>query len=166
MISRHRWKRLAIACFVMLCLMLASSGTGCTKGQIHPAPTADGACGLPEDNAPLVTQTVLRTRLMDIPEQLQHPEDLQAGQVLEITLFEDAQYRARIRPLSRDTRGTLTLTADVEEYPGGSVIAVETDGKFLITIDIPSERKNYIIRFDLKAERYRVDEVLIQELPH
>ncbi|MDT8274137.1 MAG: hypothetical protein RRA35_13185 [Desulfomonilia bacterium] len=166
LISQHRWKRCALCTLVVVCLVLLVLGAGCTKGQIPPAPTAVGSNDPRGDDAPLVTQTVLRTRLMDIPSPLQHPDDLQAGHVIEITLFEDAQYRARIRTLSRDAMGTLTFTADVEEYPGGSVIAAETGGTFLITIGIPSERKTFIIRFDLKAERYRVDEVLIQELPH
>jgi hypothetical protein len=119
--------------------------------------------GQSKDPLPLVIETVLRTGLTDIPSMLRKPEELQSGQVLEMRLFEDAQYRARVVKVVKDIMSTVTVTAEIEGYHESNMIAVTSKGHFLITINIPTEGKNYIIRYDFKAGAYRVDEILMEE---
>ena len=121
--------------------------------------------GQPEKPLPIATETVLRTRLIDIPSKLQDLKELQPGEIVVLHLFPDAEYQVRVKTVSKNIVGTITVTAETEGYASGSMIAVSTEGQLLITINIPAEGKYYIIKYDSHAGAYRVDQILMKELP-
>ena len=118
-----------------------------------------------ESGSPLVTEVVRRSRPFTLPCALKSLSALQVGEVIDLRLFPDTAYRARVRSVFENVAGTTTLIADIDGVEAANMIAVETGGSWLITINIPPEGTTYIIRYDATSASYRVDELWLEEQP-
>jgi hypothetical protein len=85
--------------------------------------------------------------------------------MVDLRLYPDTAYRARVRSVSENVAGTTTLIADIDGVDAANMIAVVTGGIWLITVTIPPKGATYIIRYDASSASYRVDELWLEEQP-
>lgn len=155
-------------CLAGCLFMLGGAGMAkgsCMKPQEPVTPPVAARTNTLESGSPLVTEAVRRSRPFTLPGALKSLSALKVGEMIDLRLFPDTAYRARIRSVSENVAGTTTLIADIDGVDAANMIAVVTGGKWLITITIPPKGTTYIIRYDASYASYRVDELWLEEQP-
>lgn len=70
-----------------------------------------------------------------------HPQD-----TLVLDLFKDIHLNAVVRRVTKNVNGTLTIRGHIPEYPFASVIISTTDGRTLVTVQIPETGQHFQIQ--------------------
>jgi hypothetical protein len=126
--------------------------------------TGAGSSGAGAPHPPIETK-VIRSRLIELPPEFVQPERLQRGDRLTLPLFDGIVYRLEVKDLTRHVQGSLTFTAEVLEPYAGYLIAAHSDGRSLITVDLPGESTHYRITYDAEAGAYRLEELALETVP-
>jgi len=95
-----------------------------------------------------------RYREITVNPQLQKKQEIRMNDVIQLDLFQNRQYKARVDKLETDVNGTFSVRARLEGFEYAWCFISTTEGKSLITVEIPEKDELYITRLNPKNGKY------------
>jgi phosphodiesterase/alkaline phosphatase D-like protein len=95
-----------------------------------------------------------RFREFTVNQLVQNNQQIRLNDVLQLDLFQNRKYRAKVDRLDTDVNGTFSVRARLEGFEFAWCFISTSGGKSLLTIDIPEKEELFITRFNPKNGKY------------
>jgi len=90
--------------------------------------------------------TAIRDRPIEVNPLLKCSEELTSGSELQLNLFDDADYTAKIDEVTTSVEETTSIRGSIKNFELGYFVLSTTDGRTLGRIEIPEERETFSIK--------------------
>ena len=108
-------------------------------------------------------------RIFEINPALQGAQSVRINDIVNLQLFENKIYKAKIDKVVTDCNGNVTLTMKIPDWPMAfAIITTSKEGKSLVNISIPELGLSFGSRYNSKSNEYyliEIDESKVQRLP-
>ncbi len=102
----------------------------------------------------LEKEAVVRIRPVTLHSHVKSAQTVQVGDMIEVNLFKDAGYWARVEWVESISDDNVTLTAKLDEFNYAYLYVSTTGNRTLAVIDIPEKRALYRIKSDMHANEH------------
>jgi phosphodiesterase/alkaline phosphatase D-like protein len=99
-------------------------------------------------------QTAKRFREFAVTQLVQNNQKIRLNDVIQLDLFQNRKYRAKVDKLDTDVNGTFSVRARLEGFEFAWCFISTSEGKSLLTIDIPEKEELFITRLNPKNGKY------------
>jgi hypothetical protein len=98
-----------------------------------------------------------RWRAVNLNPKITKYNDLAHGDTLQLNLFADANYTAKIDRISKNVNDTTTIRGRIENNPLSYVLISTTGDQSLIEVEIPEKNQQFVIQSDSSGGNYLID---------
>lgn len=98
-----------------------------------------------------------RWRAVNLNPKITKYNDLASGDTLQLNLFPDANYTAKIDRISKNVNDTTTIRGRIENNPLSYVLISTTGDQNLIEIEVPEKNQQFVIQSDSSGGDYLID---------